>query len=97
MKKSEKGGFEKAAEVYSPKTRIKMEVITTQPGIQFYSGNFLDGNVLGKNGAVYSRRSGFALETQGFPNAVNCPNFPSPALKKGDIYRQKTVYKFTEE
>ena len=97
LKKSEKGGFEKAAEVYSPKTRIKMEVITTQPGIQFYSGNFLDGNVLGKNGAVYSRRSGFALETQGFPNAVNCPNFPSPALKKGDIYRQKTVYKFTEE
>ena len=65
---------------------------TTQPGIQFYTGNFLDGSCPGKNGATFPRRSGFALETQYFPNALANPNFPQPILKKGEHWRAQTVY-----
>ncbi|MDD3569956.1 MAG: galactose-1-epimerase, partial [Lachnospiraceae bacterium] len=65
-----------------------------QSGVQFYSGNFLDGEVLGKNGAVYNKRSGFCLETQAFPNATAFEHFPSIVLKKGDVYKHKTMFKF---
>jgi len=86
-----------AARVCSPRTGIIMEVLTTMPGVQFYSGNFLDGCPTGKGGAQYAARSGFCLETQYFPDSPNHPNFPSPVLRKGENYRQKTVYRFTVE
>lgn len=71
-----------------------LEVFTTEPGIQFYTGNFLDGSVTGKNGTVYARRSGFCLETQHFPDSPNRPEFPSTILKPGETYRTTTIYKF---
>ncbi len=74
---------------------LRMECSTTQPGIQFYTANYLDGAV-GKGGLTYPRRSAFCLETQNWPDAVNHPDFPSPILRPGQIYRQTTVYKFTE-
>jgi aldose 1-epimerase len=72
-----------------------MEVLTTQPGVQFYSGNFLDGSIIGKGGQVYQRRAGFCLETQHFPDSPNHPNFPSTVLRPGQIYQQTTVYRFS--
>lgn len=72
---------------------IRLEVFTDQPGMHFYSGNYLDGNVLGKKGAVYSPRSGFALETQDWPDAVNYDNFPSTILKRGEEYRRRTIFR----
>lgn len=84
-----------AATAYEPTSGRMLEVYTTQPGIQFYSGNFLDGTVSGPNGRVYDKHSGFCLETQHFPDSPNQPNFPSTVLKPGDEYRQSTVYKFS--
>lgn len=84
---------EKAAEVYEPESGRIMEVYTTKPGIQFYSGNFLDG-VVGKGGAVYQTRNGLCLETQYFPNAMKHTHFPSPVLKAGEQYKHTTIYKF---
>lgn len=72
---------------------VLLEVSTTQPGVHFYSGNYLDGEVPGKNGTVYEKRSGFALEAQEWPDAVNNIDFPSPILKKGEEYIRKTVWK----
>lgn len=84
---------EKAAEVYDPVSGLRMEVYTTKPGMQFYSGNHL--NVPnGKNGAVYRKWSGFCLETQFFPNATKIKHFPSPILKAGTEYQHTTIYKF---
>jgi len=74
---------------------LSLTCFTTKPGIQFYSGNFLTGEK-GKDGAVYSKRTGLCLETQYFPNAVNTPNFPAPILRKGEVYNHKTVYRFRE-
>jgi aldose 1-epimerase len=85
----------KAAEVYEPTTGRVMEVFTTKPGVQFYSGNFLDGSEVGKGGAVYGKRSGLCLETQYFPNAMKHKHFPSPILRAGEKYRHTTSYKFT--
>jgi len=86
---------EKAAELYDPASGRVMEVYTTKPGIQFYSGNFLDGRGFGKGGAVYEKRSGLCLETQYFPNAMKHKHFPSPVLKAGEEYRHTTIYKFS--
>jgi aldose 1-epimerase len=72
---------------------LKMSCLTTKPGVQFYSGNFLSGEV-GKGGAVYQKRSGICLEAQYWPDSVNKPGFPAPILRKGDTYRHKTVYEF---
>jgi aldose 1-epimerase len=72
-----------------------MELFTTEPGVQFYTGNFLDGSAVGKNGAVYAKRSGFCLETQHFPDSPNRPEFPSTILKPGETYRTTTIYKFS--
>ncbi len=85
---------EKAAEVFDPKTGRLMEVYTTKPGVQFYSGNFING-VPGKGGAVYNKRNGLCLETQYFPNAMKHKHFPSPILKAGDEYKHTTIYKFS--
>jgi aldose 1-epimerase len=83
-----------AAVVSSPQTGIEMEVWTTEPAIQFYSGNFLDGSVSGKGGKVYELRSAFCLETQHYPDSPNHPNFPSTVLKPGEKYEQTCIYKF---
>jgi aldose 1-epimerase len=85
----------KAAWVHEPKTGRVMEVSTTQPGVQFYTGNFLDGSLKGRDGVAYRKHQGFCLETQHFPDAVNHPNFPSIILRPGQTYQQTTVYKFS--
>ncbi|HXG64998.1 MAG TPA: aldose epimerase family protein [Blastocatellia bacterium] len=84
-----------AARVYEPTTGRVMEVYTTEPGIQFYSGNFLDGSITGKGGKVYQKRYGFCLEAQHFPDSPNKPNFPSTVLSPGQKYTQTTIYKFS--
>ncbi len=89
------GVLRPAARAESDETGVRMEVLTTQPGVQLYTGNGMDGFPRGKGGAPYARRWGFCLETQAFPNAVNQPNFPSPVLKKGEEYRHKTVFRFS--
>ncbi|HWD41449.1 MAG TPA: hypothetical protein VG944_21575, partial [Fimbriimonas sp.] len=88
-------GLAKAAEAIEPTSGRKMEVWTTEPGVQFYTGNFLDGSVVGKGGAVYGQYHAFCLETQHFPNAVNNPHFPSTILRPGQTYRQTTEYRFS--
>ena len=87
-------GFRRVARVHDPKSGRTLEVSTTEPGLQFYSGNFLDGTITGKEGAVYAHRSGFCLETQHFPDSPNKPAFPSTLLKPGETYRSRTVYTF---
>ncbi len=84
-----------AATVYEPNSGRFMEVHTTEPGVQFYSGNFLDGTLTGKDGAVYEQRTGFCLETQHFPDSPNQPNFPSTELRPGETYQTTTVYTFS--
>jgi aldose 1-epimerase len=84
-----------AARVDEPTTGRVMEVYTTEPGMQFYTGNFLDGSITGKEGKVYHRRYGFCLETQHFPDSPNKPDFPSTVLKPGEKYAQTTIYKFS--
>jgi aldose 1-epimerase len=74
-----------------------MEVYTTQPGLQFYTGNFLDGKLKGKGGVAYPQYGGFCLEAQHFPDSVNHPEFPSMILKPGETYSQTTIYKFSAE
>jgi aldose 1-epimerase len=87
-------GLALAARVSEPRSGRVMEVHTTQPGIQFYSANFLDGTLTGKRGVVYQQHSAFCLETQHFPDSVNQPQFPSVILRPGQTYRQTTVHKF---
>jgi aldose 1-epimerase len=84
-----------AARVTEPKTGRVMEVLTTEPGVQFYTGNFLDGTVKGKGGAVYNQYNGFCLETQHFLDLINHPNFPNSVLRPGQTYRSTTVYRFS--
>ncbi|MGB9601600.1 MAG: aldose epimerase family protein [Limisphaerales bacterium] len=84
-----------AAQVYEPTSGRFMEVYTTEPGVQFYSGNFLDSTLTGKKGVVYKKHHGFCLETQHFPDSINHPNFPSVMLKPGQMYTQTTIYKFS--
>lgn len=84
-----------AATVYEPTTGRVMEVFTTEPGIQFYSGNFLDGHHVGKKGNAYHYRTGFCLEAQHFPDSPNKPGFPSVVLRPGQVYRQTTIYRFS--
>ena len=90
-----KGQPIEAAEVYEPSGGRVLKVFTDQPGIQFYSGNFLDGSVIGKGGRVYPKRSAFCLETQHFPDSPNHPNFPSTELRPGERYHSVTMYKFS--
>jgi aldose 1-epimerase len=80
--------------VYEPKSGRTMQVITDQPGVQFYTGNFLDGTLTGKDGKVYHQYDGFCLETQHFPDSPNQDNFPSTVLNPGDTYKTTTVYAF---
>jgi len=88
-------GFRKVAAVYAPKTGIEMQILTTEPGLQFYSGNFMtDSDPKGKGGKGYPFRSAFCLETQHFPDAPNQPSFSSTVLKPGEQYISKTEYRF---
>ena len=89
------GSLVLAARVVEPTTGRALEVWTTEPGVQFYSGNFLDGTIRGKGGQVYQRRSGFCLETQHFPDSPNHANFPTTVLKPGKRYHTTTIYKFS--
>ena len=96
-REAESGGREAlvlAARLTDPKSGRTMEIRTTEPGLQFYSGNFLDGTIKGKQGHVYGRRSALCLETQHFPDSPNHPNFPSTILRPGQTYDSKTVFTF---
>jgi aldose 1-epimerase len=84
-----------AARVREPKSGRIMEVYTTQPGIQFYTGNFLDGTIKGKGGVAYKKHQGFCLETQHYPDSVNHKDFPSTILEPGKAYKQTTIYQFS--
>lgn len=84
-----------AATVYSPATGIQLEVYTDEPGVQVYAGNFLDGSLTGKNGAIYGKRNAICLETQKYPDSPNKPEWPSPYLKPGEKYTSRCIYKFT--
>jgi aldose 1-epimerase len=86
-----------AARVHEPTSGRVMEVLTEEPGIQFYSGNFLDGKITGKGGNVYEYRSGFCLETQHFPDSPNQSAFPSTILRPGETYQTRTIYAFTTD
>jgi iduronate 2-sulfatase len=92
---SQDGSLARAAEVYEPRSGRTMEVLTTEPGLQFYSGNFLDGKLVGKSGRPYVYRGGLCLETQHFPNSINEPSFPTTVLRPGQTYRSTTVYRFS--
>jgi len=83
-----------AAEAYDPKSGRRLEVLTTEPGVQFYSGNFLDGSK-GKANKAYGQRAAFCLETQHFPDSPNHPNFPSTLLKPNSVFRSQTVFRFS--
>ncbi len=89
------GSVALAAKVYDPKTGRIMEISTTEPAIQFYSGNFLDGTLVGKTDSKYQQHDGFCLETQHFPDAPNQPTFPTTLLKPGETYGHIIIHKFS--
>jgi aldose 1-epimerase len=88
------GRLDVIARVSEPVTGRVLEVLTTQPGVQLYSGNFLDGTIKGKGEQVYYKRSGFCLEAQHFPDSPNHPEFPSVTLRPGEVYRNTTIFRF---
>jgi len=90
-------GLEGAARAEDPASGRVLEVYTTQPGVQFYTGNFLDGTIKGKGGKVYGRRYGFCLETQHFPDSPNQPKFPTTVLKPGETFHSTTEFRFSTE
>jgi aldose 1-epimerase len=83
-----------AARVEDPKSGRTLDIATTEPGVQFYTGNFLDGTLTGKSGRVYKQRYGLCLETQHFPDSPNHAAFPSTILRPGERYQSKTVFTF---
>ena len=89
------GQLDLAARVFEPTSGRVLEILTTEPGLQFYSGNFLDGTITGKGGRVTLKHHGFCLETQHFPDSPNRPNFPSTILRPGAVYRSLTVHRFS--
>lgn len=95
--KTPAGESELCAKAWDPKSGRAMEVYTDLPGMQFYTGNFLNEDLPGKGGAAYPRRSGYCFETQYYPNAINMPDFPSPVLKAGETFQSTTTYKFMAE
>ncbi len=87
-------GLELAATVLEPQSRRQLEIWTTEPGVQFYTGNFLDGSIIGKGNKPYGKRSAFCLETQHYPDSPNQEGFPETILEPGEVYQTTTVYKF---
>lgn len=88
-------GLVSAARAYEPTSGRVMEISTDQPGVQFYTGNFLDGSVTGKQGHVYKQRYGLCFETQHFPDSPNHPEFPSVVLRPGQTFHSRTIFKFS--
>ncbi len=88
------GDLRLACTVKEPESGRILEVWTTEPAVQFYTANFLDGSIIGKDQAIYEKRNGFCLEAQHFPDSPNHPNFPSTVLNPGETYTQSTIYKF---
>ncbi|MEI6433387.1 MAG: aldose epimerase family protein [Bacteroidota bacterium] len=93
--KKDAGKLAMAAQLFDPRTGRQIEILTTQPGIQFYSGNFLDGTIKGKGGKIYGKHYGLCLETQRFPDSPNQPSFPNTILKPGEKYSETTIYRFS--
>jgi aldose 1-epimerase len=91
----DRAGLAHAARLVDPTSGHALDISTTEPAIQFYSGNFLDGTIRGKGRQVYGHRSGLCLETQHFPDSPNRSNFPSTILRPGDTYRSRTVFAFS--
>ena len=91
------GEMSLAAKVYEPKSGRVLEVLTTEPGLQFYTGNFLDGSIHGKGGKTYPRRGAFCMETQHFPDSPNQPKFPDTKLVPGATYRTSTIYRLLSQ
>ena len=91
------GSLRLAARLYEATSGRVLEILTTEPGMQFYSGNFLDGSFTGKHGFVYARYTGLCLEPQHFPDAPNHPNFPSTVLRSGEEYKHTSVYRFSSQ
>jgi aldose 1-epimerase len=89
------GELAPAAILYDPSNGRQVEVLTTQPGIQFYTGNFLDGTIKGIGGKVYNKNWGLCLETQHFPDSPNQPAFPNTILRPGEKFQETTVYRFS--
>ena len=88
-------GLTEAAVARSSVTGRELTVLTTEPGVQFYAGNFLDGTLTGKRGLTYYQRYGFCLETQHFPDSPNQAQFPSTLLKAGEQFKSQTIYQFS--
>jgi len=88
-------GLSKAADIYEPVTGRVLEILTDQPGLQLYTGNFFDGSCVGKSNRPYTRRAAFAFETQHYPDSPNQPNFPNTILRPGEKYQTATIYRFT--
>lgn len=95
LNKSVEGELSLAARAEDPVSGRVMEVLTTEPGVQFYAGNFLDGTLKGKGGCMYVRRAGFCLETQHYPDSPNQPQFPNTILRPGETFASKTLFKFS--
>lgn len=95
LDRSRSKALESVARVYEPASGRVMEVLTTEPGVQFYSGNFLDGTLRGRGGVAYGRHAGFCLEPQHFPDSPNRPDFPSTVLIPGAVFRSTSVYRFS--
>ena len=92
---NQSGKLEPAATLYDPQTGRVMDVITDQPGIQFYTGNFLDGTIIGRGGKPYVHRGALCMETQHYPDSPNEPNFPNTILRPGETFRSTTIYRFS--
>ena len=95
--RSSNTGLREAARLRNAVSGRVLEVSTTEPGMQFYSGNFLDGSLVGKSGKPYARRGALCLETQHFPDSPNHPNFPSTVLRPGELYASETVWRFSQD
>ncbi|MBL8824256.1 MAG: galactose mutarotase [Planctomycetia bacterium] len=95
MSKRHQADLRFCASVVEPQSGRVMHVLTTEPGVQLYTGNFLDGKLTGKNGVVYQQHAGFCLETQHYPDSINKPQFPTTVLNPGETYRQTTIYAFS--
>jgi aldose 1-epimerase len=91
------GRLDLMARVTEPTTGRVLEVLSTEPGLQFYSGNFLDGTIVGKQGRVYQFRNAFVMEPQHYPDSPNHPNFPATELKPGQVYHNVIIYRFLTE
>ena len=96
INRNHSGDIEFAARVVDPSTGRILEMWTTQPGVQFYTGNFLNGTNVGKGNKTYVKHAGFCLEAQHYPDSPNEPSYPTTVLKPGQAYRQTTVYKFLD-